>query len=223
MPQMKVAQSCPTLPLHGLYSPWNSLSQNTGVGSLSLLQRIFPTQRSNPSLPHCKRILYQLSQKGGPHATNKDTIKVFIKMLTDNDSLELRMEAPSLRGLYTQTWTNKYVLPLLGAQGSKNPQSPRREQHPGFLFSKPQRCQSLDLGAMYVSRNLRACRRVPCNHGLEATFCGPHRKDPGEEHVGAGLTPVLRSSSGCQFGPTTHRHQLLFRSPSVTRMRSTGL
>ena len=28
---------------HGLYSPWNSLGQNTGVGSLSLLQGIFPT------------------------------------------------------------------------------------------------------------------------------------------------------------------------------------
>ena len=33
---------------HGLYSPWNSLGQNTGVGSLSLLQGIFPTQGSNP-------------------------------------------------------------------------------------------------------------------------------------------------------------------------------
>ena len=29
---------------HGLYSPWNSPGQNTGVGSLSLLQGIFPTQ-----------------------------------------------------------------------------------------------------------------------------------------------------------------------------------
>ena len=29
---------------HGLYSPWNSPDQNTGVGSLSLLQGIFPTQ-----------------------------------------------------------------------------------------------------------------------------------------------------------------------------------
>ena len=45
----------------GLYSPWNSPGQNTGVGSLSLLQGIFPTQRSNPGLPHCRRILYQLS------------------------------------------------------------------------------------------------------------------------------------------------------------------
>ena len=48
---------------HGLYSPPNSLSQNTGVGSLSLLQGIFPTQGSNPGLPHCRRILYQLSHK----------------------------------------------------------------------------------------------------------------------------------------------------------------
>ena len=39
---------------------------NTGVGSLSLLQRIFPTQGSNPGLPHCRRILYQLSHKGSP-------------------------------------------------------------------------------------------------------------------------------------------------------------
>ena len=41
-------------------------SKNTGVGSLSLLQRIFPTQGSNPSLPHCRWILYQLSRKGSP-------------------------------------------------------------------------------------------------------------------------------------------------------------
>ena len=46
---------------HGLYSPWNSPGQNTGVGSLSLFQRIFPTQKSNPGLPHCRQIPYQLS------------------------------------------------------------------------------------------------------------------------------------------------------------------
>ena len=34
----------------GLYSPWNSPGQNTGVGSLSLLQGIFPTQGSNPGI-----------------------------------------------------------------------------------------------------------------------------------------------------------------------------
>ena len=35
---------------HGLYSPWNSPSQNTGVGTCSLLQGIFPTQGSKPGL-----------------------------------------------------------------------------------------------------------------------------------------------------------------------------
>ena len=51
---------------HGLYSLWNSPSQNTGVGSLYLLQGIFPTQGSNPDLPHCRQILYQLTHKGRP-------------------------------------------------------------------------------------------------------------------------------------------------------------
>ena len=51
---------------HGLYSPWNSPGQNTGMGSLSLLQGIFPTQGLNPGLLHCRWILYQLSHKGSP-------------------------------------------------------------------------------------------------------------------------------------------------------------
>ena len=50
----------------GLHSPWNSPGQNTGVSSLSLLQGIFPTHGSNSDLPHCRRILYQLSHKGSP-------------------------------------------------------------------------------------------------------------------------------------------------------------
>ena len=91
---------------HRLYSPWNSLGQNTGVGSLSLfqgdlpnpgieprspplwadslpaelqgkpkntgvgslflLQQLFPTQESNWGLLHCRQILYQLSYQGSP-------------------------------------------------------------------------------------------------------------------------------------------------------------
>ena len=49
-----------------LYSPWNSPGQNTGVGSLSLLQGIFPTKGLSPGLSHCTWILYQLSHKGNP-------------------------------------------------------------------------------------------------------------------------------------------------------------
>ena len=51
----------------GLHSPWNSPGQNTGVGSLSLLQGIFSTQESNPGLLHCRRILSQLRYQGSPN------------------------------------------------------------------------------------------------------------------------------------------------------------
>ena len=44
---------------HGLYSPWNSPGQNTRLVNLSLLQGIFPSQGSNPGLPHCWHILHQ--------------------------------------------------------------------------------------------------------------------------------------------------------------------
>ena len=53
-------------PMEILYSPWNSTGQNTGVGSLSLLQGIFPTQGLNWVFPHCSQILYQLSHKRSP-------------------------------------------------------------------------------------------------------------------------------------------------------------
>ena len=64
---MKVAQLCPTLcDPQDYISPCNSPGQNIGVGNLSLLQGIFPTKRSNPDLPHCRQILYQLSHQGSP-------------------------------------------------------------------------------------------------------------------------------------------------------------
>ena len=62
--EVKVSQSCLTFcDPHGLYSPWDSPGQHTGVGSLSLLQGVSPIQRSNP---HCEWILYRLSHKGSP-------------------------------------------------------------------------------------------------------------------------------------------------------------
>ena len=55
---MKIAESCLTLCL-------NSLGQNTGEGSLSLLQGI-SQPRDNPGLLHCRQIVYQLNHKGSP-------------------------------------------------------------------------------------------------------------------------------------------------------------
>ena len=56
---------------HGLYSPWNSPGQNTGVGSCSLLQGIFPTQGLNPGLLYCRGLLYQLSHNTFPLIVHK--------------------------------------------------------------------------------------------------------------------------------------------------------
>ena len=73
--EVKWSQSCSTvsdsLQFHRLYSPWNSPGQNTGAGSLSRVQGIFPTQGLNPGLPQCRWILYQLSHKGSPRRTRQ--------------------------------------------------------------------------------------------------------------------------------------------------------
>ena len=78
---MKVAQSCPTLRPHGLYSPWNSPGQTTGVGSLSLLQRIFPTQGSNPGFTALQADSLPAEPQGKPK-----TVRVWV-----TQSLELIM------------------------------------------------------------------------------------------------------------------------------------
>ena len=59
----KVAQSCPTFCIPMDYTI-HGILQARILDSLSLLQGIFPTQGSNPDLPHCSQILYQLSHKG---------------------------------------------------------------------------------------------------------------------------------------------------------------
>ena len=51
---------------HRLYSPWNSSGQNTGAGSFSPLQGIFPTQGSNSGLPYCRQIFLPAEPQGSP-------------------------------------------------------------------------------------------------------------------------------------------------------------
>ena len=60
---------------HGLYSPRNSPGQNTGVGSLCLLQKIFPTQGLKACLLHCRWVLYQLNHKGSPRNSKDSGVK----------------------------------------------------------------------------------------------------------------------------------------------------
>ena len=67
--QSSVTQSCPTLCDPVDYSPpgssvhGDSPGKNTGVACGALLQGIFPTQGSNPGLPHCRQSLYCLSHR----------------------------------------------------------------------------------------------------------------------------------------------------------------
>ena len=56
----------PALQVDSLPAKPSGKPKNTGVGSLNLLQQIFPTQESNQSLLHCRLILYQLSYQEIP-------------------------------------------------------------------------------------------------------------------------------------------------------------
>ena len=84
-----VSQSRLTLCKSMDYSPTGSSvhgdspGKNTRVGCHALLQGIFPTQGSNPGLPHCKWILYQLSHKGSPSCWNRACGEIL------NEGLEL--------------------------------------------------------------------------------------------------------------------------------------
>ena len=68
----------PTLQANSLSDELSGKPQNTGVGSLSLLQWIFLTQKSNWSLLHCRQILYQLSCQGSPRMKSRN---LFFKTL----------------------------------------------------------------------------------------------------------------------------------------------
>ena len=50
-----------------LLCPWDSPGKKTGVGCCALLQGIFPTQGSNPGLPHCRWIFLPFQLTGKPH------------------------------------------------------------------------------------------------------------------------------------------------------------
>ena len=77
------------LQFHGLQPtrllcPWNSPGKNTGVGSHSLLQGIFLTQGLNVGLPHCRQILYHLSNQGSPQTKRQKSNVSFLISLTSH-------------------------------------------------------------------------------------------------------------------------------------------
>ena len=63
IPVFQVTGFCDPMDPARLLCPWDSPGKHTGVGTNSLLQRIFPTQGSNLSLLRCRQILYHLSHQ----------------------------------------------------------------------------------------------------------------------------------------------------------------
>ena len=91
---------------HGLYSSWNSPGQNHGVGSLSLLQGIFPTQSLKPVLSHCRQILYQLSHKGSPRTLQW----VAYPFSSESSWLRNRSGISCIAGRFSTNWAIKEAL-----------------------------------------------------------------------------------------------------------------
>ena len=67
-----------------LLCPWDSPGKNTGVGCHAVLQGIFPTQGSNPGLPHYRQIPYYLSHQGSPwYRVHKDKSSTLSGSISD--------------------------------------------------------------------------------------------------------------------------------------------
>ena len=90
----------------GLCSPWHSPGENSGVGSLPLLQGIFTTQASNPDLLYYRPILYQLSHKGSPR------ILEWVAMPSSSGSSQPRNRtgASCIAGEFFTNWTMREAL-----------------------------------------------------------------------------------------------------------------
>ena len=93
---------------YGLHSPWNSLGQNTGVVSHSLLHGIFPSQGPNSGLPHCRRILYQLSHQRSPRILEWVAYPFFNRSSCPRN----RTRVSCIAGRFFTSWATKDILDM---------------------------------------------------------------------------------------------------------------
>ena len=136
----EVAQLCPTLwdpmdcSLPGSFlNPWNFPGQNTGVGYHFLLQGIFPTQGSNPGLPHCRHTPYHLSYQGSTCLQHRRH-ETWVRSLGWEDPLEKGMATHSSILAWWVPWTEEPGgLQITGSQrvGHDWRDLTRRKEHLG--------------------------------------------------------------------------------------------
>ena len=90
-PIPRIEPRSPTLQVDSLSDEPQGKPKNTGVGSLSLLQQIFPIQELNQGLLHCRRIIYQLSYQASP----KNVLRTSSMSLAISPILRLFDKIPS--------------------------------------------------------------------------------------------------------------------------------
>ena len=125
----------PALQADSLPAELQGKSKNTGVGSLSLLQQIFPTQGLNRGLLHCRWILYQLSYEGSPVAyiilhcsfknfirkTNTDGTMESMFVSPQNSYVEVLLSSVMVFGYGGETESCSVVSDSLGPHGLYSP------------------------------------------------------------------------------------------------------
>ena len=126
LPRDRTQVSC--MQMHSLPAEPQGKLKNTGVGSLSLLQWVFPTQESNWGLLHLRQILYQLSYQGSPSkCVFTPKLLCFQKLFTSSRSLAISQ----VEKIWYHCCTPKF---LLTKKNLSNQQVAQRVASFGNLF-----------------------------------------------------------------------------------------
>ena len=121
--------------------------KNTGVGNLSLLQGIFPTQESNRVLLHCRWILYQLSYQGSPKSLSR--VRLFATPWT------ITHQAPLSRAFSRPEYWSGLPCPPPG--DLPNPEiEPRRpiSQADSLQFEPPGKPKDTGVGGLFLLQGI---------------------------------------------------------------------
>ena len=115
LPNSGIKPRSPSLQAVSLPAEPQGKPKNTGVGSLSLLQWIFPTQESNRGLLHCRQILYCLSHQRSPLSSSESESEVAQSCPTLCDPMDSSLhQAPPSTGFSRQEYWSGLSFPSPG-------------------------------------------------------------------------------------------------------------
>ena len=194
---------------HGLYSPWNSPGQNTGVGRLSLFQGIFPTQGLNWGLPHCGWILYQhcgwilyqLSHQGSPRILEWLAYPFF----SGSSQPRNWIRVSCIAGRYFTSWAVREAPKGIGKSAS--------ERDPAPVSCPSQLAQHLSLGFVRLSPSTSI---LPANRWRQGTWdLDPWTPKSPMWHTRYFLTQFQSPPSASSLDPADPSHSVSHPTPST--------